>query len=464
MIEVRRFETLEQARPFREAINALNLAATRPDPFSTFEFYENFLCREPLGAPAQSTRLWLLLAFSGEQLVGVLALKQSVQRVFGLRARRLDMLTDTRVDRPHLMTRPELATTVSAAMYAYLLNHKKDWDLLEFQQQEESSLLRSPPPAATAGGYRFLQWPNLPNGSVPIRWATTAAYFAALSKNARINVRRRLRDLMTAGEVQVLTSSDPATLAPLFELYLSIEPRSWKAGAGVGIGRSRQSLEYFAGLMDSRQPMRLVIQVLLLDGLPIAGLICGSFDRGLHALHIVHDQRFAELGPGSVILLMGMRLAIERRYGYFNLLRGFGYYKTRWLAQMTDTRCLQIYRVAAPFYWHRWLGDLWRRWRPGKTGAREEAANSSHAHGKIAPELSAEQRARNAALIAQVRSGCGEFLCAGELAAALPFAAPRKQPPLHVIPAHAGIQAAHSAVRQQLSATRLQAPEAVCQH
>ena len=45
----------------------------------------------------------------------------------------------------------------------------------------------------------------------------------------------------------------------------------------------------------------------------------------------------------------------------FNLLWGFGYYKTRWLAEMSETQSLQIYRIGTPFFWRRVLGDLDKR-------------------------------------------------------------------------------------------------------
>ena len=432
MIEIRCFDSLSLAEPFRHTINALNLASARPDPFSSFEFYQNYL-RNPELFPA-GAKLQLLLAFSDGELIGYLALKQCSHRVIGLRAAKLDSLTAHQGDRPQMVVRHQHAESVRAALYAYLLDHKKEWSLLEFPEQDAASTLLPLPAEALSGACHLQRWPNMANGTIPISWNSTAGYFAALSKKARSNVSRQIRALMAAGEVQVLTSSDPQALAPLFELYRSIETHSWKGAADVTISRDDRTIEYYAGLMNVAQPMRVWIQVIVLDGVPIAGLISGGFDKGLYALHIVYDDRLARLAPGSAILLMGIRLAIESGCKFFNLLRGFAYYKERWLAQMSETQSLQIYRIGTPYYWRRVLGDM-RRYclRPWRGQTVNVSALSNPVRCKISkagpvdaaasPELLASpaERERYATLIARVRRAPGECLSPPELAAAMPF-------------------------------------------
>jgi len=432
MIEVRCFHSLADAQPFRDAMNALNLASTRPDPFSTFEFYDNYLRHAAAIPAAAQPRLWLLLAFSEDRLAGYLALKLCRFRVLGLAAAKLDLLTAFKADRPHLVVAGDDVAAVRAAVYAYVFSRRKEWSLLELEQQDATSALLPPPREATSRGYFFQPWPNMATGSIAVRSRSLAEYFSALSKKFRSDVRRQMRTLLAAGEVQLLTSSDAQTLPPLFELYRSVEARSWKARTDAAFAGRNQWTLYYSGLMDGRQPMRVAIQVLLLDGVPIAGLITGAFDNGLYALHTAYDERFSRLSPGSALLLMGMRLAVEGGYGFFDLLQGFGYYKTRWLAQMTETQSLQIYRVGTPFYWRRLLGDAKRRWfgaaftneTPLANPSRREVARDEPA-GTLAshtPVASSAEHTHCAALIAQVKHGRGEFLSSLQLVAALPFA------------------------------------------
>jgi hypothetical protein len=441
LIEVRCFGSLEEAAFLRDEVNALNRAGTRPDPFSTFEFFENFLRHDERSPRGGSLRLWFLAAFNAGRLVGYVALKQTAHSVLGVRVSKLDFLVTHDTDRPQLVARPEHALAVSEAFYVYLLERKREWSFLEFRQQDSASLLFPPPAAVKLKGYWVRQWPSLDNGTIHVRWSTLNAYFKSFSKKFRSNVSRQMRSLLAAGEVEYLASSDPATTPALFKLYQSIEPHSWKSRAGVALERYPRLVEYFKGLLDARQPMRVSIQILLLDGAPIAGLISGAFMNGLYALHIVYDDRLSRLAPGSAMLLMGMRQAIAGRYAFFNLLSGFGYYKVRWQAQMTETRVAQIYRAGSVMFWRRAFGDL-KRWMFSAASkdtpalfnpARRDVCEREGEHTELDKiptlPLSHEERERIAALIAEVRKGQAEFLSAAELAAAMPFETQRDLEP-----------------------------------
>ncbi len=431
MIEVRCLHDLRDAEPFRDAMHALNLASARPDPFATFEFYANHL-RNGIPNPA-TVQLWLLLAFSEDRLVGYLALKLRRLRVFGLPAAKLELLTAFKADRPHLIVAGEARAAVQAAIYDYIFGRRREWSLLEFAQQDAASTLLPLPAQATSDGYACQQWPNLENGSIAVRWDSSTAYFSALSGKFRRSVSRQMRTLLAAGDVQLLTSAEPETLPPLLELYRSIEAHSWKARTDVAFEGVDQRIEFYRELMEPGQPMRITIHVLLLDGMPIAGLITGVFAGGLYALQMAYDDRYGRLAPGSALMLMGMRLAIEGGYRFLNLLQGFGYYKTRWLAHMTGTQSLQIYRTGSLFYWRRVLGDARRRWfgaapvdeAPLSNPSRRAIAGTAgtEAIESRAQRMISGEHARCADLIARVKRGRGEFLSSQQLVAALPFAA-----------------------------------------
>lgn len=428
MIEIRCLHDLALAEPLRAAMDALNLASSRPDPFSTLAYFGHYLRTGGPAPHAVPARPWLLLAFVGNELVGYLALKQCAHTVLGLRADKVDLLAAHTADRPHLVARPAHAAAVAEAMYAHLLERRREWSLLEFQQQDAGSPLLAPPADAAVRGCRARSWPDSDSATIPIRWDSLAGYFAALPKKARSNVSRQMRTLLAAGDAQLLTASEPATRALLFELFRGVEAHSWKAGIAAGLRAGRRE-DYYAGLMDPAAPMALTVQVLLLDGVPVAGLISGAFDGGLYALHIVHDERLASLAPGSAMLLMGLRLAIEGKFAFFNLLRGSAYYKARWLAQLTPTRSVQLYRVGSPFHWRRVLGDWGRRLRApwasrgavGSNPARRAFRAADGAAGDPRAALGPAERLRYAPTVQAALRGQGEFLLPAQLAAVLPF-------------------------------------------
>ncbi|BAV34120.1 hypothetical protein SCL_1822 [Sulfuricaulis limicola] len=433
MIEVRCFHAFEEAEALRNEVNALNLVSARPDPFSTFEFFENFLRHDEYFPGGRGVRLWFLAAFLDGRLAGYLALKQVTRKILGLRTSQIGFLVTHDTDRPHVVARPEHLIRVSEAFYAYLLGRKQEWSVLEFQQQDDTSTLFPPPATVSLEGYLVRPWPSLENGTIQVRWGTLHEYFKALAKNSRHNVKRQVHHLLAAGNVELLASSDPAITPALFELYRGIERRSWKSKANAIIGRHPERVEYVKGLLDARQPMRISIEILLFDGHPIAGFIRGAFMQGLYALQMVYDDRLRHLAPGSALQLMAMRQAIDGRHTFLNLLSGFGYFKVRWLAEITETRIAQIYRVGSLPFWHRKLGDWKRRVFVAKSKEAPMSFNpvrrdvNRQENGPAEPgklpdfQTSPEERASIAALITEVRKGRGEFLSATELAAVMPF-------------------------------------------
>ncbi len=442
MIVVHCFHQLEAAADWRDAIDALNLASDRPDPFSTYAFYAHVLRQPALFPPG--ARLWLLLACDESGVLrGCLPLRLREQRVLGRRSQRLDLLTAEVSDRPRLLLRSGDEQPVSTAMFDYLLSRRREWTLLEFQQQDADSALR--PPSSVLRHCRQRYWPNAANGNISIRWPSLAGYYAALSKKLRSNLSRQMRQLLAAGEVELLASSDPDTLPALFALYCSVESHSWKARTDAGFDHATQLGRHYHGLIAGDPPMALGIQLLLLDGLPIAGLICAGFGSHCYALHIVYDERLARLAPGSAILFLGVRAAISGGYRCFSLMWGYGYYKARWLAAMSDTRSVQFYRPFGSHDLRRRLGDLGRRWRPGAATAAlsNPARDSLDRPGATLPDQAWAEYAdparqeRHAALVRTVRAGRGEFLDATQLAALMPFET-RLPPPPH--PATRGAQ------------------------
>jgi hypothetical protein len=436
MIEVRCFESLEEAAFLRDEINDLNRRSARPDPFSTFEFFEAFFRHDEFLATGRGMSLWFLTASSAGKLIGYLALRRVTRRVMGIRTSMLGFLVNHDTDRPHLVAQVESLAAVSAAFYDYLLGRRSEWSFLEFQQQDDSSSLFPPPAATDLHGYVVRQWPSLANGTIHVRWSTLAAYCKSLSKKFRANVNRQMRNLLAAGDVQLLSSADVDSTPALLELYMLVEQHSWKARANATIGRHPQRVDYIGSLLDAKQPMRVTIHILLLDGVPIAGFITGAFLTGLYALHIVYDDRHSRLAPGSAMLLMGVRQAIVGHYAFFNLLSGFTYFKTRWLADITATRIAQIYRTGGVMFWHRWLGD-WKR-RIMSDGSQERFALFNAVRRTIMrsktepdetvqvtiPESDRGERARIALLIAAARRGRCELLSTSDLAAAMQYEIP----------------------------------------
>ena len=202
-VKIRCLHRLVEIAALRPKINALNLASARPDPFSTFEFYENLLRHEGSLTGGTRSRVWFLAAFIDRELIGYLALEEVTETVLWRRIKRLGFLVAHDADRPHVVAKAEHLGIVTEMFYEYLREHRREWDLLELQQQDAASTLYPLPPGVQLKGCWVRCWPNLDNGTIRVRWNTLQEYFEALAPKFRANLLRQLRKLLGSVSAKV---------------------------------------------------------------------------------------------------------------------------------------------------------------------------------------------------------------------------------------------------------------------
>ncbi len=439
-IAVRRFGDLDAIGVYAGAIDALNLASVRPSPFATFAHLRNAIRHGPFAAQSSSASIWFLGAFDGESMIGYAALKLTRERVLRFPARRIGFLVGHESDRPGVVARREHRERVVQAIYRYLDDHRREWDYVEFEQQDANSSLHPLPAGIELKGCVIREFPYWDNCTIGIRWRTTHDYFAALNRKFAANVKRQMRKLYSLGALETVASSDPQSTSAMLELFCDIERRSWKTGFENAVGADPAHLAYYRGLLAPEQPMKITILLLLLDGQPIAGFLGGEFDTGAevgcYGLHMVYDGRYHAAAPGSAVLAIAMHRAIERRCAFLNLLAGFSYYKTQWLADATPMHAAQIYHRTSLPYLRRQLGDLKRslargarlaqeRFNPSRRGAESNpdlaAGSQKQAVAGRQPQCSTCDSADVRATLARARRGRCELLTADDLAGIWPF-------------------------------------------
>lgn len=355
------FHDLRQLGWWAADLEALSLASRRKDPFSTLGFIRNNAAHPEWYPGDKDAQLWFLLAIEHGRPVGYLALRRKIERVLGVQTAKLEFFVTHDNDCPQLVARTEDEPRVSAAMYEYLMSRGDEWSFLEFHQQDPGSALTPPPPGSAFEKYFARTFPTKENHTIPIVWPTLEEYFKALSTKFRGDVRRKARRILGAGKLTWLESDNPRTTPTLLELLRTVEARSWKSQHAIALGSHPDRLAYFRGLLAADQPMRIRISVLLLDGIPIAGSICGGYAETMYGLVVMFDDRVESLSPGVMVQMMMVRSAIAGKYHALNLLAGYGYYKSRWLAQPVPTRSGQLYRIGKPHFWKAILGAFKRR-------------------------------------------------------------------------------------------------------
>ena len=419
MLTVHCANSLKELAAERDELNALNRASRLPDPFSTFEFYELYYEHDEFLRHGVETELWFLTFREQGRIVGYLPLRRVRDRALGIPGWKIEFFATHDNDRPHLVARPGDEERCGEAAFRWLHQHSAKWSFLELKQQPAGSILRNPS-GLRGARYYSREFPNLENSSIQIRWTSLREWFRGLSHNLRHNLGRQCRALSALGRLEHLGSTNPAATPLLFELYRTIEARSWKASADATVSRSPRRIEFFRQLLGPRSPLRMRVDLVLLDGIPIAGLLCGAFEKRLYAMQSVFDGAYSKAGPGALALLFGLREAIEGGYLCLNLLSGFWHYKARWGATVSATHAVQVFRVGSARFFRALLGRLRRSLRPTVDPSTD--FNLARRGPRLATSpITAGERARIEALVAEL-SRLG-VVAEGpeELARSLPF-------------------------------------------
>jgi CelD/BcsL family acetyltransferase involved in cellulose biosynthesis len=423
-LRVRAYRSLAEAAPLRAELDALNRASRRPSPFDTFTYLETFVAHDEFERPGQ--RILLLVAFDGASPVGYLPLRRVPERLLGVPFQAIRFLTTHDSDRPRAVAHPDDEARCCEAFYRHLFEVERGFSFLELQEQDAESKLLRPPGAIDRGRYRVRLFPNNPNAAISTAYPSLGAYLRALSHGLRKKLRRQVRALFDAGEIELVSSGDPSALPALFDLYLDLERRSWKAQVDGHIGRHPERMAFFRRLLEPDQPMKVAIRLLLLGGLPVAGIITGAFAGRLYGLEEAFDDGYRDLSPGNTMMLLTVREAIVGGYPSLNLLGNYAYYKSRWLATITETQAVQLFRTGSLIHLKALAGDAWRRLRPPFTQREADFNLAKKGGGEEppgAPPPRREERERaQATLRALAAAGAKLDRLGGEaLRRALPF-------------------------------------------
>jgi CelD/BcsL family acetyltransferase involved in cellulose biosynthesis len=227
MLTVHCASSLDELAPEREQLDAINSESRLPDLFSTFEFYQVYFQHDEFYRHGVETELWFLTIRDEGRIIGYLPLRKVRERVLGLPSIRVEFFATHDNDRPHLVSRPADEERCRDAVLGWLREHRREWSFLELKQQPAESILCQAE-AFSGRRYYLRRFPNLENGTIHIRWSTLREWHKSLSHKMRNNIGRQFRMLNSLGHLEHLASSDPAATPLLFELFLGIEPGSWK--------------------------------------------------------------------------------------------------------------------------------------------------------------------------------------------------------------------------------------------
>lgn len=397
-VRVETFESLEALRPWRALLRDMNLAARRPSPFQTLEYFAAHVAHDELARAGGKP--FFLVAFEGPRPIGLLPLRRRSESVLGVGRTRLELLTTPDTDRLGVIARAEDEERCADAFARHLFDGTRAWTMLEFREQDGASPLQAPP--LDPRRFYLRRARGRSNATVDLRGGFDA-WFRGLSQ-FRTTLGRSLRRLAGAGRVEFVACADRAGAPAMFDLLLELEQRAFASAHDVGIARDPSRTATFRALLGPEQQHVPLFHWLLLDGLPIAGMLSLQFANVAYQMALVFDRAFGELSPGHVLFMLAVRDAVARGARSYELLGGSAFDPHCWNVVVTERSAIEVYRRGSLHHQQAVMGE-WRRrvfGAPSEPEAAPAAANDTAEGDLTLPEVVGEERGEALARAASV--------------------------------------------------------------
>jgi CelD/BcsL family acetyltransferase involved in cellulose biosynthesis len=297
------FEDLVQLEP---AWNRLLDDARVDHPFLTHEWIRSWW--ESFGA---RNRLHTMVAIAGAEVVGIAPMMLTQRRMYGLKARCLELITNPHTPRSGILvarSRPE----ARRAILDRILASSDDWDVMTLSQVAvESALIDDVKGLSRLHGLLCGVWASSRSPYVE-RTGEWRAYEASLSRKHRSNIRNRLARLEKLGPVTYETIQEPGALPAAIEEGLRLEAAAWKRDAGSAILSDPRSERFYRSLA-ARSMSRgwLALQFLSVGGRRIAFCYSLVYGNRCFLLKPGYDPGYRQYSPGAILCYMTMQRAFN---------------------------------------------------------------------------------------------------------------------------------------------------------
>jgi CelD/BcsL family acetyltransferase involved in cellulose biosynthesis len=178
---------------------------------------------------------------------------------------------------------------------------------------------------------------------------TWQQFLACKSQKFRKNLKTSDRKLRQLGNWQYRAYDSAPEVLEQLEVYRTIEARSWKNDAGIGVSRSDEYFAFYRELAETFAERRaFVVRMMTVDGRAIAGTFGIVFDGVYYSLQIAHDREADRCSPGTYLEALEIQECFDLGYREYEFLGGFLNNKSRWTSTHRHTTQLRVFR-RSPF-------------------------------------------------------------------------------------------------------------------
>jgi CelD/BcsL family acetyltransferase involved in cellulose biosynthesis len=165
-------------------------------------------------------------------------------------------------------------------------------------------------------------------------------YLRTLTQKQRHEVRRKLRRLWEAGDVNYRMIEDSESVSQSIAIFLRLfrESRQDKA-----IFLTARMESFFISLMKTMAQAGLLrFGILELNSLPVAAVVCFDYNNTVFLYNNGFDPQYSFLSVGLISKVLCIKDSVERGRSKFDFLKGAEAYKHRLRGKEVTLYCCQI--------------------------------------------------------------------------------------------------------------------------
>jgi hypothetical protein len=286
----------------------------------------------------------------GPSIIGIAPFYIKRSRRWRIPHRAIKWIATWEGDRPRLLA-GENEEMCWKEIFCFLKSQRHSWEVLDLVEQP----LHGP----EGHGWSFLPrsgwyWEKSPDGidyyiSLEGSWED---YLKRLSSDTRHEWNRRKRRLSSnKGGFAIERVSDPEGIKEGLSRFVAIEHESWKAKAGIGVGKDERTLLFYQDLLVRLAGKGQVFISFLKSGAEtVAGKICFIQRDVVYSLHTTYLPSYATYSPGILVQADLIQKLFGGPYRELDMLamRENGSspkHKTDWATGRRETVRFTAYRV-----------------------------------------------------------------------------------------------------------------------
>lgn len=291
--------------------------------------------------------LRLLVAWEGDQPVGILALYVHRVRVLGMPVRLLRLVgtgADTHPDDLGPVLDPRCARAVAHELARAALALRDADVLLLTDLGQDCPFRMAIESAARLAGRSLVTGlsERIAFTCLPASWDE---YLQALSSHHRMGLRYKRRKLARSHAARFFVWDDPARIDAAFERLALLHRRRWAALGGSESFRSPEYLDFHRRVMMACLPRGwLRLYCLEVDGEIAAMIYCYRFRNAIYCMQTGFDPDLGKLKIGNVLLGHAFEHAIAEGNTVFDFLRGDHDYKDHLASGHRETLIVGVFR------------------------------------------------------------------------------------------------------------------------